>query len=228
MADSSAFSKYLREEAPEAVILFADLFESVRYREIRGFDRGLMKCYMHNSIATRIIGQNQGKVVKWLGDGVLSVFPVTAHNSKSIPSPANCALESACELVETLDNMNEPDSLPVEKFHTRIAISFGRIVYFTEIDPAGVPVHEGSHLMNLVQPDQILLTREFFDRLQVDELKTPFGQSDKSSTRARFSPGEMLHLKGLPRPIEVIEFRLRDSFLGISLPDRTWAHGWTV
>lgn len=126
------------------------LFEAIGDEAATKFVHGITK-----DIATHLISQG-GRVLKFLGDGVMSIFD----------SPADAVL--AClplhEVLNKLAQVKTSGGLQKNKISLRIGMDYGRLIE-VENDAYGDTVNVASRVMSLAKPGEMMLTAEVYEAL---------------------------------------------------------------
>jgi len=128
-----------------AIVLFTDLVASTELRTRLGEEAAEEVRRKHDSLVTGSIEANRGRLIKNLGDGVMTTF-----------SGASDAVAAAVAIQQALDrhNRSSGSAVPLE---ARIGISAGDVVV-EEGDCFGTPVIEAARLCAAAQGGQILVT----------------------------------------------------------------------
>ena len=107
----------------EAAILFCDLRASTRLEEDLGRGPYINLLNQFFEAVTGIINENDGEVLKFIGDAVLAIFPVTSDQ----PEACQRALNSAMSIVDQL--CGEDAENWAEEVDCAIGIDFGDVTY---------------------------------------------------------------------------------------------------
>lgn len=166
----------------QAVILFSDLRNSTSLAEDMPRDEYLKLLDQYFETVLGPVGDNGGEVLKFIGDAVLAIFPVSGSDDKVLQ--AENALSSAQNILKAINTRNSnPDqknNLP--PIDLGISLHVGEVTYgnvggkdrldFTVIGPA---VNIASRLEALCKSTghQILLSRDFKRSLKQSSKKIP-------------------------------------------------------
>ena len=149
------FLSSLMEAHPEAstrdiAVLFTDLVGSTKYFKKYGDMKGRAMLRKHHAIATSIVGEYGGSLVKEVGDSVMVYFPDCIN-----------ALKAAIKMQHKFQAYNKDTNIHHE-IHVRIGIHFGKVI-FEEKDIYGDVVNVAAKLTNLANGDQLFISREVHD-----------------------------------------------------------------
>ncbi len=134
------YREEIRQNTVRATILFADLKDSTAYKLLKSPEEALAKIYCHNFIVTRVIENLQGDVVKYLGDGVMSMFQGDKCEIN--------AIEAAITIQKEFESYNEKHRYKdPDKIHSKIGIKAGDVFLWkfkghVQPDPQGTVVVE--------------------------------------------------------------------------------------
>lgn len=162
----------------EAAILFTDIVnfsEQTRQHHREAAQTALYGYLLghYQPALGQAVSNHQGQVVKFLGDGMMAIFP-TAEQS----------LQAAQDILQRLEQMTA--LLPPEVdccFDTRLAIDNGRVLHVIEGPPwrqrhdfMGNPVNNASHLANTGPANVLLISPNTYfhlaDRQSFSQLTT--------------------------------------------------------
>lgn len=132
-------------------VLFADVSGSTRLYETLGDTLALKKIGRCISLISDTVTENNGKVIKTIGDEVMSTFP-----------GADAAVLAAAAIQQKIDQEFPEEGTLVK---LRIGLHYGPVV-IGESDVYGDSVNVASHLVKLANPGQILTSKETIDVLQ--------------------------------------------------------------
>jgi adenylate cyclase len=166
---------------------FTDLSGRTTPREIINLLNELFDCQVPH------VERHGGEVLKFIGDGLLAIFPVA--NSDSARQRCDAALKAAAETFEALDRRNAGSARPIQ---IGLALHVGEIQYgniggssrldFTAIGPA---VNLAARLETLTSPlGKRLLVSEAFSQLttQATELVGAFELKGMAVPQRVFAP----------------------------------------
>ena len=97
----------LRGLKKPGTVIFFDLVGSTGYRRRYGSELGLMKAFLHNRTVTEAIERAGGRMVKWMGDGVLGCF----SSERCGENHAFQALRAALGALQAIKALNQSDLL---------------------------------------------------------------------------------------------------------------------
>lgn len=107
----------------DAAILFCDLRDSTRLEEKLGRDKYLELLNNFFEQTTEIINRNGGEVLKFIGDAVLAIFPVTTAKHEVCKQ----AQQSATGIIERFDDST--GTSPHRDIDCAIGVAFGEVTY---------------------------------------------------------------------------------------------------
>ncbi|HEX3147579.1 MAG TPA: tetratricopeptide repeat protein [Gemmataceae bacterium] len=190
--------KELEEELSElgkdktpGTVIFCDLKGSTGYRRRYGAEAGLMKAFLHNRTVSEAIAGAGGRVVKWMGDGVLGLFaqdecgdehPFKALIAALVALNEIKALNSKEPLRRLVSAANPGEYVEHDhEVHTKVAICSGALHFFdfapakgstSEAPPAAPPggardpmgscVDLAARLSHLAEADVVLINEDTF------------------------------------------------------------------
>ena len=128
-----------------AVIMFSDIVGYTTMMQKNEADT-LEKVERYKSVHKEKTNQFDGKILKFLGDGCLSIF-------ESVVSAVECALEIQTELLK------DP-IVPI-----RIGIHIGEVV-FSDDDVYGDGINITSRIQNLGTPGSVLFSLEVYEKIK--------------------------------------------------------------
>lgn len=106
----------------DAAILFCDLRNSTKFVEAMSRDDYMTLLNEFFDVTSTIVHENEGEVLKYIGDAVLAVFPAGANYSAACTQ----VLASAREIVAKLGEQTEGDRPVLE---CSIGIAYGTVTY---------------------------------------------------------------------------------------------------
>ena len=145
-------------------VLFADLVGSTEFKRDNPIEVGLAKTYVHNRVVTDCVENAGGRIVKFIGDGVMAVFQ---GNDCQLN-----ALKTGIEIIKEIDNANHKHHWNVfpMAMSTRVGVHTGPVWMFKydgEVsDPQGNTVDIAARLVSLANPGQVVCTKECFEKEQ--------------------------------------------------------------
>jgi|GEM_PF-2914453 len=159
--------RYLKDEvliqkkAKTVAVLFADLIDSTEFKWQHTEMEWLAKTRLHNLVAEECVVQYGGRVVKFLGDGVMAEFEGTEH--------AQRAIQSGLAIIEAIETQNETrNHVGMKVLETAVGVASGKVFRFKfpqskETDPQGTIVDLASRLCGLAGPQQLVCSKTCFD-----------------------------------------------------------------
>ena len=140
-------SRYSRD----VTIMFSDIKGSTAIFESRGDIEGRAMIQQHNELLFPLIERHGGKVIKTMGDAIMSSFEEPLQ-----------AVKSAIDTQKALFLYNQGREEP-EQIQVRIGIDTGRGLVETE-DVFGEVVIVAARLENIAQPEQILISKQVYEK----------------------------------------------------------------
>ena len=142
-------SRYSRD----VTIMFSDIKGSTAIFESRGDIEGRAMIQQHNEMLFPLIERHNGKVIKTMGDAIMSSFEEPLQ-----------AVKSAIDIQKTLFFYNQGRE-ELEQIQVRIGIDTGRSLVETE-DVFGEVVIVAARLENIAQPEQILISKQVYEKVK--------------------------------------------------------------
>jgi len=142
-------SRYSRD----VTIMFSDIKGSTAIFESRGDIEGRAMIQQHNELLFPLIERHNGKVIKTMGDAIMSSFEEPLQ-----------AVKSAIDIQKTLFFYNQGRE-ELEQIQVRIGIDTGRSLVETE-DVFGEVVIVAARLENIAQPEQILISKQVYEKVK--------------------------------------------------------------
>lgn len=130
--------------------LFADVSGSTRLYDQFGSTEAQKAINASLEVATEVVTQFNGRVIKTIGDEIFAVFPC-----------ANDGAQAACDIHRRMENMPVP---PDKKVRMHIGLQTGEVVE-VDNDVFGDAVNVAARLTKLAKPGQILTTAGTVDEL---------------------------------------------------------------
>lgn len=194
---------HFNDLAREAAILFSDLVGSTEFKRHHTSLEGLAKTALHNAVVTDLIVTFDGKVSKYLGDGVLGVFEGDDASVKVIKAAAAIILG-----IEDANRKQHWEDFP-RAMSTRIGIHCGPVWMFrfpqaTTDDPQGTVVDIASRLVGLAGTQQIVITDKAF-QAAAQQAGLKFQQDAIKSVELGVDVGPVVMrlIKGVNEPIAI-------------------------
>ena len=178
-----------------AVILFSDQVGSTARRAELGEDAADALRRQHDALVEQAVTSNDGRIVKWLGDGMAAAF-----------DSASAAIGAAVDIQRRIAEHNRRRSA-VAPLAVRIGISAGDVTWELD-DFHGIPVVEAARLEAAAAPDTILCA---------DIVRALAGSRVDVEVRSVGS----LDLKGLSSPVAAceVDWRPQDQASRTPLPE---------
>ncbi|MCX5885986.1 MAG: CHAT domain-containing protein [Proteobacteria bacterium] len=142
-------SRYSRD----VTIMFSDIKGSTAIFESRGDIEGRAMIQQHNELLFPLIERHGGKVIKTMGDAIMSSFKEPLQ-----------AVKSAIDTQKALFLYNQGKEEP-QQIQVRIGIDTGRGLVETE-DVFGEVVIVAARLENIAQPEQILISKQVYEKVK--------------------------------------------------------------
>lgn len=160
----------------QRVVLFADLRGSTSLYETLG--NAAASGVVTRAVAelVRIVGDEQGRVIKTLGDGLMALFESPRH-----------ALEAADEMHDALHHMAPARGTPTLKL--KVAIARGELVEMAG-DCFGDAVNVAARLIDHAGDNETLATASVLEQLD-------------APARSRFRNLDLMQLRGRAEPVHV-------------------------
>jgi class 3 adenylate cyclase len=155
----AGYLKDLERLRQAVVVMFTDIQGSTAYFEQHGDAAGLLMVHNCNRIIRQIVEKHQGRVIKTIGDGMMTTF-----------SDSACSVEAAIEFQRLLAEVNELRPEP-ERIGVRIGIHHGIGIVRTE-DVFGDVVNMASRVESEAAPGQIVISDALHK--QLDQSKFTF------------------------------------------------------
>lgn len=134
-------------------VLFADISSSAQLYDSLGDTVALQKIGGSISVLAELVAENHGKVIKTIGDEIMSTFP-----------GADTAVLAAAAMQETVTKTFPQGGTEIQFC---IGVHYGQVVV-EEDDVFGDTVNIAARLVKLANPGQILTTRATIDVLPTD------------------------------------------------------------
>ncbi len=146
----SLIDLYPDEPIKSIAVLFTDMVGSTDYFKKYGDKAGRTMFQEHYEIATPIINEYGGKLIKALGDSVMASFV----------SPRE-AFKAAIRMQQQFSTYNNERSMQ-DRVHVRIGIHYGNVIV-EEKDIFGDVVNVASKVTNLSNGGEIYVTQEIYE-----------------------------------------------------------------
>jgi class 3 adenylate cyclase/ubiquinone/menaquinone biosynthesis C-methylase UbiE len=182
-------TQLLPEGPTVAAVLFTDVVGSTARDRRLGPERADALRRSHFEGASEVVAAHHGRVVKSLGDGLLTVFA----------SPST-AVDAAVELQQLSVRLGQGVRDPIQ---LRVGVSVGEIRVEPDGDCFGLAVVEAARLCAMAQPGEIL----------VSELTRRLGVAASHPFRT-LGPHT---LKGIDGPVDVSAVEWRPAITGVTL-----------
>ena len=167
-------------------VVFADLAGSSHLYDLLGDERALVVIAEGLEALTRVVTANGGRIIKTIGDEVMSVF-----------ENGDDAAEASSRLQEEIGQIPLPEELASHPLSVRIGLHTGPVV-IEKGDVFGNTVNIAARLVSLAKAKQILTTRQTLEKL-----------SKAYRSRGRFV--DKTTVKGIEGEFEIIELARPDD-----------------
>jgi class 3 adenylate cyclase len=171
----SLMDLYPDEPVKSIAVLFTDLVGSTKYFKEYGDKAGRTMLQEHYEIATPIINEYGGKLIKALGDSVMASFV----------NPLE-AFKSAIKMQQQFQIYNQGKDTQ-DRVHVRIGLHYGNVIV-EEKDIYGDVVNVASKLTNMSEGGQIYISREVYEHV-------------KHSPSVHFESAKILHKNNIPKDL---------------------------
>jgi serine/threonine protein kinase/class 3 adenylate cyclase len=146
----------LRQHKNALTVLFTDVVGSTSFFERNGDTAGLVMIHRHDEMAKRSIEQQDGRVIKMIGDSAMAEFP----------DPGS-AVRAAVDIERQFLKLNA--TLPEEqRIQVRIGIHTG-VGFRKENDVFGDVVNVASRIVRRTAPAQILISRAMYEAVSTEQ-----------------------------------------------------------
>lgn len=169
-------------------VFFADLVGSTSGKTDYGHKNGMIRIHNHNTLAAEAIIRFNGKVIKYLGDGVLGVFEVSIN-----------AIKAAIAFSDALTVIENDIKLPMK---SRITLTHGQVEELNlenMYDIGGQEVDKAARLQKEASPGQILADYQVIKNAKLDLQLNPFIKIKEITNKSGRK------LKGLDEPVRIVE-----------------------
>lgn len=202
-----AFGEYWDRRKALTCVLFADVQGSASLKDSSPI-YGLYLIREFFRLVKRTALEYNGKIVKYLGDGVLIRF-----DGDNGPTDA---VNSAIAMHEACKDKNSQGDLHTEMCFN-IGINAGYVIDLDGDDPHGKTVDIAARLTSLARGGQILINANLLDMIRVADLHSLFQQNNEKEADFLLSEAEVRKLKGTG-DVNVVEVRPFGVFKGIQWP----------
>lgn len=144
---------YQDDPLKDIAVLFTDVVGSTKYFKIYGDMDGREMLRQHQNLASSVIDEYKGKLIKAIGDSVMASFAGPSE-----------ALRAAVKMQHIFRTYND-DAASEHRIHIRIGVHFGKVIV-EEKDIYGDVVNVASKLTNLANGDEIYISQEIYERAQ--------------------------------------------------------------
>ncbi len=136
-------------------VLFTDIVGSSSLYEEHGDSKTFLKVKKHFEEINKFVKENEGAIIKTIGDAVMAAFP----------SPLGAIL-AAISMLETFDGVN------MNGIRLRVSIHYGQCIAVnlnSGIDFFGKTVNIAAKIQKLAGASQIVFTKEFKENPDVEQ-----------------------------------------------------------
>ena len=157
MRERSRIDQIIKQKyRKKMTILFSDVCGFTTYTETKGDLSSRAWIQQHNDIVLPLIKNHDGKILKIMGDGVLSSFADTL-----------LAVKASVAIQKSLVNYNKSTD-PEDEIHVSMGINTGEILVDDE-DIAGDVVNVASRIESKADRDQILISKSTYEEVRGSE-----------------------------------------------------------
>ena len=182
-------NKVYEDKKSHICVLFADLVGSTEFKKYHFPREGLAKTVKHNDVASRVINEHGGKIVKYIGDAVMAIFCDDNCGQNAV----RAGLDIICKMGEA---NNEQGWRGDYEMCTKIGVNEGDAWYFkydtSDFDPQGTTVDVAARFASLSGPNQLVCTKELHEKVKSDE------------NIPSVCPSCKRYVKGLKEPLELV------------------------
>lgn len=171
-------------------VMFTDIQASTDLVATRGDTTARAIFLEHEELVSAALAKHSGRLVRRLGDGMLSVFP-------SCRRAASCALE----IQSSVDEHGRAS--PDKRFRLRIGLSVGEVVE-EQGEIYGAAVHSAARITSIAEPGGILAS---------ETVRQLIGPDDSMSWEDK----GRVELKGFPDPVRVFALHPRAAEQGLRI-----------
>ena len=221
---------YQDDPLKDIAVLFTDVVGSTKYFKVYGDMDGREMLRQHQNLASSVIDEYKGKLIKAIGDSVMASFAGPSE-----------ALRAAIKMQHTFRAYND-DAAGEHRIHIRIGVHFGKVIV-EEKDIYGDVVNVASKLTNLANGDEIYISQEIYERAQDIpgihfELMNPWNAKDAPSGLTMYKTvwenaiiaepvlKTFIHVHPLPNIGETDFSHIWENFTGNLDTDDTIAKGY--
>lgn len=147
---TSLIEAYPDASMRDIAVLFTDVVGSTSFFKTHGDIRGREMLRTHHHMATSVVEEYGGALIKEVGDSILAYFPDPVE-----------ALKAAIKMQHEFRLHNNENSAE-EAIHVRIGLHHGRVIV-EEKDIYGDVVNVAAKLTNLAGGDQIFISHEVYE-----------------------------------------------------------------
>jgi class 3 adenylate cyclase len=174
------------------VVMFVDMWNSVRIKEEQGFFEGLYMARMHNEIVTNIIYGSGGKVVKYIGDCVMARYDYEDDSHVDASS-----INAAIKINEAIKRHNKNFRRKAQhQLKTKIGIAIGKVIDFYGNDPQGICVDMAARLQSSAGPSEIMVCSELYSYINAASVHSDYGKAINRSGQDYFEGPNDIKIKG--------------------------------
>lgn len=208
ISHSRIFQEKLNDpNKPLKVVMFADMANSTRMKSERAEIDWLGTLGVFLDIVTEAVEEQEGSIVKYLGDGALAVFGI---------DNAAGAINAAILTQERLDKVNREGHL--RDCYCTIGIATGKVVEYDApgggFDYVGNTVDLAARLSSKASPNAIWSDASTTASANMAKVKSSLGHLLGRSPEQYLTPEQQINLKGFPVQIRYREVLWHDHEYG--------------
>jgi DNA-binding NtrC family response regulator len=169
-------------------VFLTDLVGSTSGKTEYGHKIGMIRIHYHNTLASETIKRFEGKVIKYMGDGVLAVFEDIIN-----------AIKAAIVLRDSLAVIEDEIKLPLK---TRVTLTHGQVEELdldNVYDIGGQEVDKAARIQKEAAPGQILADYQVIRNAKLSLEANPFIKIVEITDK------EGRKLDGLDEPVRIVE-----------------------
>lgn len=190
----------------KTLIIFADLCDSTKYKNERGFINGLYKIFQHNRISQKIFTNFGAKFVKTIGDATMFRYDI---NNDIASKATTDMINASIYFMEILREKSFATNNELDKYNSKIGISIGVTANLYNEDPHGLCVDIAARINSHATAGQVLITKDLIDIANTSNLHAEILKMKNLQLSAQdlVSPLTPVTFKGIKDPIQICEIK---------------------